>query len=371
MLYLPARLAWFRANRPGVAERIRRALSFADWAVFRLTGAAATEPTQAAEMLVHDIAAGTWSDELCTLFGVPTDLLPQIHPVGSPAGALTDEAAAELGLPSGLPIVAGGCDTQAAALAVGVTRPGQAVVVAGSTMLCQQPMTNPTVDEQRRMWTSPHLAGGFVAEAHCGESGVPIDWMSKLMNESPEWIDAAAASAEPGAGGLVFVDPAPSNVGDFPLMRTAGLTFPAPLLALGRPREDVARATLEGIAFAAKAGLEWTRELAGDAEDTAVTGGVARSRTFVRILATALGRPVRAAIETNGSALGAAIVASVGGGAHPGISQAVEAMADPGEVVEPEPSWAGSTMTAYAGWRERVQRMDENTMRISHMIGPP
>ena len=38
MLYLPARLAWFRANRPQLAERVRCALSFSDWAVFRLTG---------------------------------------------------------------------------------------------------------------------------------------------------------------------------------------------------------------------------------------------------------------------------------------------------------------------------------------------
>jgi hypothetical protein len=45
-------------------------------------------------------------------------------------------------------------------------------------------------------------------------------------------------------------------------------------------------------------------------------------------------------------------------------------MADRGARVDPEPSWAGPTATAYAGWRQRVQRMEENTMRVSHMIGP-
>jgi hypothetical protein len=44
-------------------------------------------------------------------------------------------------------------------------------------------------------------------------------------------------------------------------------------------------------------------------------------------------------------------------------------MADPGRTVEPEDSWAGPTSSAYTGWRERVARMDETTMRVSHMIG--
>src|SRR5204863_8136733 len=148
------------------------------------------------------------------------------------------------------------------------------------------------LDAERRLWTSPHLTGGFGLEAHCGESGVPVEWMAALMGESVEWIDEAAAKAEPGAGGLFFVDPAPSRVGDFPLMRTGALSFPAPLLALARSREDVARAVLEGIAFAAATGLDWTADVAGPAEEVALTGGVARSRAFAGILAAALNRPI-------------------------------------------------------------------------------
>ena len=371
MLYLPARLAWFRANRPDVAERIRWALSFSDWAIFRLTGVAGTEPTQAAEMLVYDVASGTWSDELCRLFGVPRHLLPEIHDPGAPTGGLTSRAADELGLPPGLPTVAGGSDTQAAAIAVGVGSTGQGAVVAGSTMVCEQPVAEPAIDPERRLWTSPHLLGGFVLETHCGEAGVTIDWMANVLGESPEWIDKSAGASEPGAGGLFFLDAAPGRVGDFPLLRTGALLFPAPLLALERSREDVARATLEGIAFAATAGLEWTNDVGGDVDDVAVTGGVARSRTFTRILATTLRRPIRAASQPNGSSLGAAILASVAAGEHDDIRSAAEAMSDRGENVEPHGAWADLTATAFAGWRERISGMDETTIRVSHMIGPP
>jgi sugar (pentulose or hexulose) kinase len=369
MLYLPARLAALNLADPERANRIAQVLSVSDWAVRKLTGVGATEPTQAAEMLVYDLVSGAWSDALCSLLEVLSSLLPEINPAGHTAGTVTREAAWELWLPAGLPTVAGGSDTQAAALAMGVTEPGQAVVVAGSTMLCDQPMVEPTIDAAKRLWTSPHLSGGFVAEAHCGEAGIPIQWMADLMGETRAWIDQAASGAEAGSGGLFFLDPSPSMVGDFPLMRAGSLSFPAPLLALARPRRDVARAVLEGIAFAAKAGLEWTQEVAGSADDFAVTGGVARSRTFARILATLVDRPVRVAAEPLGSALGAAIVAAAGAGAHESVRAAADAMADRGDEVEPVPEWAGPTAGAYTGWRERVQRMDDNTMRVGHMIG--
>jgi xylulokinase len=369
MLYLPARLAALKLADPERGSMIAHVLSLSDWAVRKLTGVAATEPTQAVEMLVFDLASGAWSDELCTCLEVPASFLPEVYTPAQPAGGITREAARDLRLPPGLPTVAGGSDTQAAGLAMGVMDPGQAVAVAGTTMLCEQPMAEPTIDHAKRLWTSPHLSGGFVAEAHCGESGIPIQWMAGLMGETPGWIDRTASEAEPGAGGLFFLDPAPSIVGDFPLMRAGSLSFPAPLLALARPRRDVARAVLEGVAFAAAAGLEWTQQVAGPMEDLAVTGGVARSRTFARILASVLDGPVRVASESLGSALGAAIVAAAGGGAHTSVRAASDAMADRGEAVHPERTWVAPTKGAYVGWLERIRRLDQTAFRVGHMIG--
>ncbi len=368
LLYLPARLAWFRAYRPEVHERVRTALAFSDWLVHVLTGVAATEPTQAAEMLVYDLAAGTWSAELGEALGVPPAILPPILASGAAAGEVTADAAGRFGLPAGLPVVPAGADTQVAALALGVTSPGEAIVVAGTTMLAEQVSAEPAIDPEMRLWTSPHPAGGFVLEAHCGGSGAALSWFADVMGATHGELDALAAAGQPGSGGVAFVDPVASRVGDFPLLRTGALTFAAPLLALARPREDVARAVIEGVAFAARAGLEWTAEVGGEPSSVAVAGGIARSETFVRVLAAALGRPVRAATSPDASGRGAAILAAVGAGAHAGVAEAVEAMADPGQTVEPEPSW-GDTASAYGSWREAVDRLDATSLRVSGMTG--
>lgn len=366
MLYLPARLGWFRANRPEVLERTHRALAYSDWLVHRLTGVAATEPTQAAEMLVYDLEAGAWSDELCATLGVPPGILPPILDAGAPAGELTAGAAEALGLPASIPVVPAGCDTQAAALAQGVTEPGQAIVVAGTTMLAEQVSAEPRIDDERRLWTSPHPAGGFVLEAHCGDAGAALSWVASLMDVDHTALDAMAAEGEPGGGGVVFVGPVAGAAGDFPLLRTGALTFPAPLLALARPRRDVARAAIEGAAFAAAAGLEWTRDALGPTESVAVAGGVARSETFVRLVASALGREVRAATRQQASGRGAAILASVGAGLHPDVAEAAAAMADPGRPVEPVPGWGGP---AYGTWKETAARLEANAMRVRNMMG--
>lgn len=364
MLYLPARLEWFRRNRPDVLGRARHALSLGDWICHALTGRAATDPTQAAETLVYDVAKGDWSDELLEKLAVPRALLPDLLPAGEPAGALTPQAAALFGFWPGTDVVPAGGDTPCAALGMGVTSPGAASVVAGTTMLCGHVRADPAIDPGGRFWTSPHPAGGFVQEAHCGEAGSAIEWFAGLMGIGAADLVDAAAKGQPGAGGAMFVDPLPSTATDFSLLRPGAFVFPAPVLALGRPREDVARAVIEGIAFGARWGLDLLREENGEPADLAVAGGVARSDVFLAALAGASDRVVRAPTETASSALGAAICA-----AAPqlgGVPAAAEAMADRGRDVAPDPSHGYPAH--YAAWRARAEEVAAHAMRVRGLI---
>jgi sugar (pentulose or hexulose) kinase len=237
-------------------------------------------------------------------------------------------------------------------------------------MICDQVTSGPVFDPERRLWTSPHaMPGRFVVEAHCGEAGTSVDWFAGLIGVDHAWMDEAAAAAPPGAGGVCFLDAAPNVAADFTLVRTGGLSFPVPVLALGRSREDVVRSILEGIAFAATGGLRWLFEVGGEPSEVAVGGGMARMRSFVRIVAAALARPVRRARGANASALGAAILAAAGAGAHADVASAVAAMSDRGEIVEPDSGWIEPTRAAYATWRERMDRVEDAALRVGRVLG--
>ncbi|MGH2829815.1 MAG: FGGY family carbohydrate kinase, partial [Actinomycetota bacterium] len=337
-LYLPARLAWLRANKPQVASRIAHAFSFADWVCFALTGRAATDRTQAAEMLCYSLADGGWSAELCRALDVPQAILPDIAE-GQPCGEVLPAAATGFGLAAGTPVVPCGADSQCAAASMGAIDAGDVIVPAGTTMPVQQVVPKLVIDEQRRLWCSPHvMPDRFVIEAHCSEAGPAIDWLLGILDRDYAWLDQAAAVAPPGAGGIVHVDTGPTAMGDYPMVRTGGYSYPIPVMVLGRTREDLARASLEGVAFAARAAVEWLTSVSGaDAARVMVTGGLAQSRTFASILACVLGRPVRRAGLGQSSALGACIVAAAASGLHPSMAGAVAAMHDPGEEVPPEP----------------------------------
>ena len=371
-LYLPARLAWFRKNAPALADRITKALSYSDWATWRLTGnqATATEPTQAAEMLAYDLHRGSWSDALCDALGTPRKILPDLVRHATPVGTLTETAAREFGLHTGTPVVPAGGDTQCAALGLGATDPGHVAIVAGTTMPVTQVVDAALIDNERRLWTSPHaVPGRFLLEAACGEAGPALDWYLGLLGHPGDhtWLDEAAASAEPGAGGVTSIDTGPTRMGDLALMRIGGLLFPIPLMALGRQPRDVARAVLEGIAYGARQGIEWVGDVGGPSTEVVVCGGVAKSHTFARILASILGRPVRRARDPQSTGLGGCIVGAAAAGAFRSVAEAAGVMHDRGDTVHPEPEWTAIYEGLYASWVEQRARFEQTVARVSDL----
>jgi sugar (pentulose or hexulose) kinase len=219
----------------------------------------------------------------------------------------------------------------------------------------------PVPDEAGRLWISPmQAAARWVHEAHCGEAGALVAWVADLLGSAPAGLAEEAARGQPGSGGVVVVDPFPSTATNFTLIKRGVLTFPAPVIALGRPRADVARAVLEGIAFGARAGLD----LLGDLASLSAAGGVTRSEAFARALAGSSERAVTVATEPASSALGAAIVAAARH--HGGVEAAVGAMADAGREVAPVAS--DGYPAHYALWRERAEDAARGAMRIGDIV---
>jgi sugar (pentulose or hexulose) kinase len=362
MIYPPARLAWFRAHHP--EQSVGWMLSFGDWIVHALTGIAATEPTQAAEMLVFDVAGGHWSVELLGALNVPAEVVPPIHASGNAVGET--QAGNPLGLPAGIAVCPGGADTQCAALGLGVIEPGQGFVVAGTTMLCERVLDEPVPDAGGNLWLSPHAAPGrFVHEAHCGESGAALTWLAGMHGVAAGALAAEADDAPPGAGGVQFFDSFPSTVRDFPLVRTGGFSFPVPMLAFAPTRGALARGLLEGIAFGARAGLAVLEKSDGEPSEVALAGGVARSKAFRDALAGSAQLPMRLATEPASSALGAAIVAAE---SHFGsVEAAARSMADKGSEIAPDESHGYPAL--YSAWFERAVELDARAMRMSGLIG--
>jgi xylulokinase len=116
-------------------------------------------------------------------------------------------------------------------------------------------------------------------------------------------------------------------------------------------RGALVRAVLEGVAYGLRDSLELLRELGVDATVARVSGGGARSRPWLRIVATVLGLPLERTKVEEGAAYGAALLAGVRAGAFADVHEAVARAVHVQETIEPEPRWRDAYEHGYARFK--------------------
>jgi autoinducer 2 (AI-2) kinase len=356
-IHTAARLQWLRAEKPGIFSTISDVLSISDWLAFKLSGERATDPTQASETLLFDLAGRSWSEEWIGKLELPREIFPEVLEPGSRLGALTAPAAEQLGLRAGTPVAVGAADTQCGLLGAAALAPGDVALVAGSTGPIQLVSDQAHLDPEARLWTSHHLVPGhWVLESNCGPLGEALDWFARLL-----YPDAArpvvrllgeAARSEPGARGLI------SSLGA-EVMNARAMGLPVGQLTVNHlssgddpsPGRHLARAVVEGMACALRANLEQILELHPQAsEPLRITGGLSVSPTFCALVSNVLDRPVRVTAQPGASALGAALCAATGAGLCDGLQEAAERWVRWGEDRAPDAENAEAHRALYERW---------------------
>jgi xylulokinase len=130
------KMLWLKNQRPEVWKQIRWFVPPNAFVIHHLTGELAVDRSSAGNIGgVYDRNTATWSDETCAALGIPIAMMPERLVASSDVvGKLTTAAAAQLGLPAGVPVIAGGVDAAMATLAAGVTSAGQHVAMIGTSM---------------------------------------------------------------------------------------------------------------------------------------------------------------------------------------------------------------------------------------------
>ena len=324
-------LLWLRDNEAQTYQWARWALQPKDWLRLRLTGAAATDPSDASATLLYDLQRDQWAHAVSELLGIRQDLLPPVLPSAQVAGPLTAAAASALGLPAGLPVAVGASDTASAALGSALTRHGDAQLIVGSgaqiLSITTAPKAAPEFGLHLYRAAQPNT---FYAMAAMQNAGLALEWVLSVLGLSWDEAYALAATAEPGCHGLSFL---PYLVGE----RTPHLDPQACGCWFGlrrhHTRAQLVRAALEGVAFAVRDGLQALKN-AGIPTNTLRLAGGGTQRSFWRqLLADTLREALQLSSVANASARGAAFLAALATGT-PAHALPVAAV---GEPLEPGP----------------------------------
>ena len=129
-------MLWLKENEPETYANMRYLLEYTDWIAYRLTGRYTLNISTTAHRWFYHTPSGGWPSDFFAEIGLPgleerfpTDILS----IGEAVGPLSADVAAELGLPAGIPVAAGGGDAFIGLLGQGVTEPGDMGVIMGSS----------------------------------------------------------------------------------------------------------------------------------------------------------------------------------------------------------------------------------------------
>jgi len=338
--FMAATLAWIARYEPQRLEVARYALLPKDYLRLRLTGEVATEPSDGSATLLMDINEARWSGLLTKAVGVEMDILPPVIASTDVAGQLSAAAAAELGLPEGLPVVAGAGDQAAQAVGNGVITGDVASSTIGTGGQLLQPCRMPKPDPQLRVHCFCHaLPGVWFLMGAILSAGLSLRWWRDILgltgSDVYARIDEEARGTEPGAGGVIFL---PYLLGERtphmdPRLRGAFIG-----LTLRHGRGHLARAIMEGVVFALRQGMDIMAELAEKPAKVVASGGGAKSDVWMHIQADGFGLPITTVVGEERAVVGAAMLAGVGTGVFGSPEEAREACVRYGPPVMPEAS---------------------------------
>jgi sugar (pentulose or hexulose) kinase len=350
--HVAAKIAWLRAHQPDVFAATRRFVQPTDYVALGLTGQATTDWSMAAATALLDLRARNWAPELLAALGLDAAMLPAVVPSWSVAGEIRPKLARRLGLPAGVPVVAGAGDSIACALGAGVTGAGPVSEMAGSSSCFNSVVAEPLPDRDVTHYPSITGPSGYVTEVGINTTGEAVDWLVGLFygrGRRADYIrlEQAVAGSPRGAGGLVFAPVLGDGERDDPALRGAVTG-----LSLRHDRGAVARAALEGIACGVRARLHTLGRTSAPATELRVSGGGAGLTVWNQIKADVTGIPV-VRVAGDSTAAGAAMLAGLGAGVYRDAAEAVAAGYRPLGRAEPDPAHR----TLYDDLYERYQAL--------------
>ncbi len=310
------KLVWVHRNEPKIFGAVAKVLLPKDFVRLWLTGDHASDMSDSAGTSWLDVAKRDWSDALLAATHLHRDQMPKLYEGTEPTGKLRSVLATRWGMNA--PVVAGGAgDNAASACGVGTVAPGAAFVSLGTSGVLF------VSNEKFR----PNAASAVHAFCHAlpntwHQMGVilsaaaSLEWLSEVTGASPGELAQSVETHPPGEEPLFFL---PYLSGERTPHNDTSARGSFVGLSHQTDRAAMARAVLEGVAYAFADCLEALKVAGTTVERVTAVGGGSRSHAWLKIIANVLNVPVDVPKEGDfGGAFGAArLRAPCGGGRRP------------------------------------------------------
>ncbi len=324
------KIKWVQVHEPEVYQRAWKFFLPKDYINFKLCGVVATDHSEASGSFLMDASSEDWSPVLVDQVGIEYDKLPPIYASSHVIGQVTSETAALTGLAAGTPVVAGGGDMLCMLLAAGITRPGNASDVTGTSAIMSVFTETPVFD--KRLMNLHHVMPGWIPFGIIDSGGGSLKWFKDSFCQTEieqakvtgsqvyDILTALASQVEPGGEGLLYF---PYLMGE----RTFGTPYARGVFFGVTPRTGkgaMVRAIMEGITLELRRTLEVVETAGHQIGVIYHSGGGAYSDLWSQIKADIYQKNVAVFENSEGGILGSAILGGVGAGLYTDPASGVE-----------------------------------------------
>jgi xylulokinase len=350
---------WIKDMQPKVFKKTSKFSTPDAFIYHRLTGKLASDYSNHTFGLL-DLETFKLSDQIGDEIGLPVTMWPEVIPSGNIIGELTSEAAKQTGLSAGTPVVIGGGDQQCSVVGLGVLQPGGAKLTIGTGTFVVTPVDQITRDPMGVLFCHPHvLPNQWVLEGVIPGSGTILRWFrdqfghiecavaERLGRDPYDYIIDQAAQSPPGSKGIILF---PFFIWSLGIMKGLGFQH---------SRADIARSILEAVAFTSRFLIDTMFSAGVSIEKLRVDGGGSRSAVWRQIQCDIINKPCEKTHVDEGTALGAAIIATVAMKLYPTIENGVTAMVHPTQIHTPNPA----TKDIYASQYSQFQTLIMNNLQ--------
>ena len=305
------RTLWLQRHEPEVWAKSRYWFMASSFIGFRLTGeyfldhisASYSEP-------LYDVGKGKWITKWCKDLA-PGVEMPRLAWPGEAIGTITAAAARQTGLPEGISVAAGTMDSFADSMSVGVRKPGDAVIIYGSTMSIVL-VTEESLPSAQ-LWSNAHLLKGTHNLASgMATSGSLTKWLRDIVSGADfAQLTQEAEAVPPGSDGLVIL---PYFAGERTPLLDPDARGTVVGLTLNHGRGHLYRALQEATAYGARHILEVMEEAGGAGARAYAVGGGTKGGLWPQIISDITGLSQDITEQSVGACYGDAILAGMAAG---------------------------------------------------------
>lgn len=329
-----AKILWVRNHEPENYERCRHILLPKDYIRYILTGVFATEVSDASGMQLLDVPNRCWSDEVLEKLNIDKSLLGKVYESCEVTGTILPDIAEKTGLSTETKVVGGAGDNAAAAVGTGVVKDGTAFTTIGTSGVVFAHSSQVTIDPKGRVHTCcAAVPGTWHVMGVTQAAGLSLKWFKD--NFCQDYVEEAVrqdvdvydlinrdiANIPAGSDKLIYL---PYLMGE----RTPHLDPDCRGVFFGlsaiHTKAHMLRAVMEGVSYSLSDCNDILKEMGIDVDSMMACGGGGKSPVWRQMLADLYDCSVNTVRQTEGPALGVAILAGVGCGIYESVEEACD-----------------------------------------------